>query len=188
MVPVNVKLNRKTCCILELLLSYPVREYTSIEIKEKTGLDITGLYLCLMRLEDAGWIEHRIDTFTLSHTGTHKRRYYKLTELGQEKAREAILNDGDYMKMCQENTTDTTHSISRFSRIGENDTFQTVALRLTWKQRLKFIVKMLRSGIILFNVQSQQGTETDVRLSKKYEAGDFQATSILEAEKVFIHK
>lgn len=79
-----------TLKVLGALLSSPRDELPGIEIGSLAKLASGSLYPILLRLEGAGWVESRWETDDPKELGRPRRRYYRITGLGAQKARSAI--------------------------------------------------------------------------------------------------
>jgi PadR family transcriptional regulator PadR len=62
------------------------------QIAKSTGRHGPTVYRVLERLNDAGWLTARWEDDT--PPGTPRRRYYRLTEQGMERARELLTERG----------------------------------------------------------------------------------------------
>ncbi len=77
-----------TLQVLDALLADPTRERYGLELSKSSGIAHGTMYGILVRLEDWGWLENRLE-YPLE-SATPPRRYYRLTSDGAQRAREAI--------------------------------------------------------------------------------------------------
>ena len=77
-----------TLQVLHALLADPTREHYGLELSKSSGIAHGTMYGILVRLEDWGWLENRLDY--VADRATHPRRYYRLTSDGAVRAREAV--------------------------------------------------------------------------------------------------
>ncbi|GIH24409.1 PadR family transcriptional regulator [Acrocarpospora phusangensis] len=77
--------------VLRAALSEPTREWYGLQMCDATGLPSGTIYPIISRLESSGWLESRWeDPHELAGEGRPRRRYYRLTEDGAERARVAL--------------------------------------------------------------------------------------------------
>jgi PadR family transcriptional regulator, regulatory protein PadR len=81
-----------TLQVLHALLADPTRERYGLELSKSSGIAHGTMYGILVRLEGWGWLENRLDY--LPDRATPPRRYYRLTSVGAERAREAVEQAG----------------------------------------------------------------------------------------------
>jgi PadR family transcriptional regulator len=81
-----------TLQVLHALLADPGRERYGLELSKSFGIAHGTMYGILVRLEDWGWLENRLEYSP--GRATPPRRYYRLTSDGAERAREAIAQAG----------------------------------------------------------------------------------------------
>jgi|HubBroStandDraft_3_1064219.scaffolds.fasta_scaffold833960_1 PadR family transcriptional regulator PadR len=80
-----------TQLVLRALLVEPTREMYGLQICEQAGLPSGTIHPILARLErEHGWLESRWEDVKPEEEGRPRRRYYKLTEDGAERARIAL--------------------------------------------------------------------------------------------------
>jgi DNA-binding PadR family transcriptional regulator len=80
-----------TQLVLSALLSNPTREMYGLQICAAAGLPSGTIHPILSRLEhEFGWLSSRWEDIEPEVEGRPKRRYYRLTEDGAERARIAI--------------------------------------------------------------------------------------------------
>ncbi|MEU7482301.1 PadR family transcriptional regulator [Lentzea sp. NPDC042327] len=80
----------QTQAVLHALLADPTAELYGLEIADRTHLMPGTTYPILVRLLTAGWITDRWEDVDPHEEERPRRRYFKLTEDGAEKAREAL--------------------------------------------------------------------------------------------------
>lgn len=71
--------------VLDAMLQAPDEDHWGFEIMKRTGLKSGTLYPLLARLETAGWVKS--DWGTQNDPGRPRRRYYRLTGVGERSAR-----------------------------------------------------------------------------------------------------
>ena len=78
--------------VLKLFLDAPPRaERSGNQIAGEIGVKSNGLYRMLHRLEDAGWLASRWESAKVAAKDARpRRRYYRMTKLGREKAGEKV--------------------------------------------------------------------------------------------------
>lgn len=80
-----------TQLVLRALLSDPAREMYGLQICQEAGLPSGTIHPILARLErEFGWLESRWEDVSPREQGRPRRRYYRLTEEGAERARAAV--------------------------------------------------------------------------------------------------
>ncbi|HEX6074135.1 MAG TPA: helix-turn-helix transcriptional regulator [Micromonosporaceae bacterium] len=81
-----------TQLVLRALLEHPTREMYGLEICQAAGLASGTIHPILARLEGLGWLESRWEDIDPVKEGRPKRRYYRLSRDGAERARYALAN------------------------------------------------------------------------------------------------
>jgi PadR family transcriptional regulator, regulatory protein PadR len=76
--------------VLRAMLEEPTREMYGLQICTAAGLPSGTIHPILARLEGAGWLESRWEDVDPQEEGRPRRRYYRLTEDGAERARIAL--------------------------------------------------------------------------------------------------
>jgi PadR family transcriptional regulator PadR len=71
------------------LLSDPRNELSGAEIARATKLASGTLYPILLRLDHAGWLDSRWEEGDPHRLGRPRRRFYSVTKLGAQRAKEA---------------------------------------------------------------------------------------------------
>lgn len=84
------RLSGPTLKVLRLYLMTPRTDRSGAEISKATGVGAGTLYPMLARLEDAGWFESEWENVDPSEAGRPRRRFYRMTGLGQTRARAAL--------------------------------------------------------------------------------------------------
>ncbi|MFB0490208.1 PadR family transcriptional regulator PadR [Methylobacterium sp. OAE515] len=84
------RLSGPTLKVLRLYLMTPRADRSGAEISKATGVGAGTLYPMLARLEDAGWFESEWENINASEAGRPRRRFYRMTGLGQTRARAAL--------------------------------------------------------------------------------------------------
>jgi DNA-binding PadR family transcriptional regulator len=79
-----------TLKVLGALLASPRDELSGAEIGRAARLASGTLYPILIRLEQAGWLESRWETEDPHELGRPRRRFYRVTGTGAQKARAAV--------------------------------------------------------------------------------------------------
>lgn len=76
--------------ILEVMLEAPNAEWYGLELAGRASLKSGTIYPILARLERAGWLESAWEDINPSLEGRPRRRFYRLTGLGERSALAAI--------------------------------------------------------------------------------------------------
>ena len=79
-----------TQLVLRALLAEPTQEMYGLQICTEAGLPSGTIHPILARLEGWGWLESRWEDINTHQEGRPRRRYYRLTEDGAERARIAL--------------------------------------------------------------------------------------------------
>jgi DNA-binding PadR family transcriptional regulator len=80
----------QTLAILKVLLTRPLEPRYGLDISNEAGLQRGTLYPALARLERAGWLTSFQEDIDEAAEGRRKRRYYRLTGEGAQKARQVL--------------------------------------------------------------------------------------------------
>ena len=88
----DVRLSGQALKLLKLLLERPTQGRSGAEIGRATKIGSGTLYPLLARLEQVGWLTSEWEIVDPSEAGRPRRRYYKLTALGQRNALEALAD------------------------------------------------------------------------------------------------
>jgi PadR family transcriptional regulator, regulatory protein PadR len=79
-----------TQLVLRALLDHPADELYGLEICAKAGLPSGTIHPILARLEKIAWLESRWEEADPREQGRPRRRYYRLSPDGAERARVAL--------------------------------------------------------------------------------------------------
>ena len=79
-----------TQLVLRALLAEPTREMYGLQICAAAGMPSGTIHPILARLQGLGWLESRWEDAVPQEEGRPRRRYYRLTEDGAERARIAL--------------------------------------------------------------------------------------------------
>ncbi len=89
--PSGPRMTIPTQLVLRALLAEPTREMYGLQICEQAGLPSGTIHPILARLENEhGWLTSRWEDIRPEDEGRPRRRYYRLTEDGAERARIAL--------------------------------------------------------------------------------------------------
>ncbi len=83
------RLTAQTLKVLTALITSGSSETSGAQIADSTNLMSGTLYPILIRLEEAGWVESRWETEEPSKLGRPRRRFYRVTGIGEMEARAA---------------------------------------------------------------------------------------------------
>jgi len=86
----KVRMSGQTLKLLKLMIERPREARSGAEISRLTSIGSGTLYPLLQRLEAAGWLTSEWENIEPSEAGRPRRRYYKLTGLGQTQAVAAL--------------------------------------------------------------------------------------------------
>jgi DNA-binding PadR family transcriptional regulator len=86
----KIRMSGPTLRLLKLLLENPREGQSGAQISKQTGIGSGTLYPLLQRLENASWLKSEWEKTDPSEVGRPRRRFYKLTGLGQNGARTAL--------------------------------------------------------------------------------------------------
>jgi PadR family transcriptional regulator PadR len=75
---------------IRAMLAEPTREMYGLEICKAAELPSGTLHPILARLERCGWLESRWEDIEPTEEGRPRRRYYRLSPYGAERARAAL--------------------------------------------------------------------------------------------------
>ncbi len=92
MVDQDVRLTQPTLKVLRFLLETPREGRSGAEMSKATKVGSGTLYPMLARLEAAGWLSSEWEMVDPSEVGRPRRRFYKLTAVGQNNARAALAD------------------------------------------------------------------------------------------------
>ena len=86
----DFRMTLQTQMVLRVLLSDLLGQHYGLEIAKEAGLPSGSIYPILARLETAGWITSDWEDIDEAAEGRRRRRYYRLTAEGRQKAQEAL--------------------------------------------------------------------------------------------------
>jgi PadR family transcriptional regulator PadR len=86
----QLRLSSQTLKVLGALISSPRDELSGSEIGRMTKIASGTLYPILLRLERSKWLESRWENDNPSTLGRPRRRFYRVTPLGEKNAKEAF--------------------------------------------------------------------------------------------------
>ena len=89
--PSGPRMTIPTQLVLRALLAKPTQEMYGLQICEQAGLPSGTIHPILARLENEhGWLTSQWEDISPEDEGRPRRRYYRLTEDGAERARIAL--------------------------------------------------------------------------------------------------
>lgn len=88
--PPGLRMTLATQLVLREMLAEPTREMYGLQICQKAELPSGTIHPILARLERLGWLESHWEDTVPQEEGRPRRRYYRLTEDGAERARIAL--------------------------------------------------------------------------------------------------
>jgi DNA-binding PadR family transcriptional regulator len=88
----DVRLTQPTLKVLRFLLETPREGRSGAEMSKATKVGSGTLYPMLARLESAGWLTSEWEVIDPREAGRPRRRFYKLTALGQNNAHAALAD------------------------------------------------------------------------------------------------
>jgi DNA-binding PadR family transcriptional regulator len=88
----DVRLTQPTLKVLRFLLETPREGRSGAEMSKATKVGSGTLYPMLARLETVGWLSSEWETIDPSEAGRPRRRFYKLTAVGQNNAHAALTD------------------------------------------------------------------------------------------------
>src|SRR5215471_1160292 len=86
----DVRLSERGLRVLRFMIEQPRASRSGAEIAKATKIGSGTLYPLLARLEAAGWFTSQWEDVDPHDAGRPRRRLYKLTGVGQRRAREAL--------------------------------------------------------------------------------------------------
>src|SRR4051794_37357317 len=87
----DVRLTQPALKVLRFLMETPREGRSGAEMSKATKVGSGTLYPMLARLEAAGWLTSEWEGIDPSEAGRPRRRFYRLTAVGQNSAREALV-------------------------------------------------------------------------------------------------
>ena len=88
----HIRLTQPTLKVLRFLLERPREGRSGADMSKATKVGSGTLYPMLARLESAGWLASEWEVIDPSEAGRPRRRFYKLTAVGQNNARAALAD------------------------------------------------------------------------------------------------
>lgn len=88
----DVRLTQPTLKVLRFLLETPREGRSGAEMAKATKVGSGTLYPMLARLEAAGWLSSEWEMIDPREAGRPRRRFYRLTAVGQNNARAALAD------------------------------------------------------------------------------------------------
>lgn len=89
--PKSPRISGPTLKVLRLLMENPESRRAGSEITTATGIKAGTLYPLLQRLEAARWIKGDWEKIDPAREGRPKRKFYRLTATGRDKAEKALI-------------------------------------------------------------------------------------------------
>jgi PadR family transcriptional regulator PadR len=93
-----MRITHQTRLVLQALLDARDQESYGFDLVRTTGVKAGTLYPVLERLSAEGWLSSRWENINEADEGRRRRRYYRLTSLGERCARAAIGQDRDPLR------------------------------------------------------------------------------------------
>jgi PadR family transcriptional regulator, regulatory protein PadR len=84
------RMTYSTLLVVRAMLVEPAREMYGLEICKAAELPSGTIHPILARLERCGWLESRWEDINPTEEGRPRRRYYRLSPFGAERARTAL--------------------------------------------------------------------------------------------------
>jgi DNA-binding PadR family transcriptional regulator len=88
----DVRLTQPALKVLRFLMETPREGCSGAEMSKATKVGSGTLYPMLARLEAAGWLTSEWEVIDPSEAGRPRRRFYRLTAVGQNSARKALAD------------------------------------------------------------------------------------------------
>ena len=88
----DVRLTQPALKVLRFLVETPREGRSGAEMSKATKVGSGTLYPMLARLEAAGWLTSEWEVIDPSEVGRPRRRFYRLTAIGQNNARKALAD------------------------------------------------------------------------------------------------
>lgn len=97
----RIRITDATMRVLLMFLSSPTEEFSGADFVNQIRIFSGTLYPILQRLEKAKWLESRWEDTAPEELGRPRRKYYRLTKLGQQSAdaelrARGILGESDF--------------------------------------------------------------------------------------------
>ena len=87
-----------TLKVLRVFLDDPAGQAYGLELIQRTGIKAGALYPILNRLEGEGWIRGEWEEIDEAAMGRRRRRYYRLTNDGEDRARRVLSETADLLR------------------------------------------------------------------------------------------
>ncbi len=88
------RLTHQTLKVLRMFMNAPTRAFAGSDIAKETRLMSGTLYPILARLEKAEWLTSEWEVLDPSEIGRPRKRYYRITALGQNRSNLAFSELG----------------------------------------------------------------------------------------------
>ncbi len=88
----DVRLTQPMLKVLRFLLETPHERRSGAEMSKATRVGSGTLYPMLARLEAAGWLTSEWEVIDPREAGRPRRRFYRLTAVGQNRTRAALAD------------------------------------------------------------------------------------------------
>jgi len=88
----DVRLSQQGLKVLRFLMETPREGRSGAEMSKTTKVGSGTLYPMLARLEAAGWLTSEWEVIDPSEAGRPRRRFYRLTGVGQNRAHAALAD------------------------------------------------------------------------------------------------
>lgn len=88
----DVRLTQPALKVLRFLMETPREGRSGAEMSKATRVGSGTLYPMLARLEVAGWLTSEWEMIDPSEVGRPRRRFYRMTAVGQNNARVALAD------------------------------------------------------------------------------------------------
>lgn len=93
-----MRISHQTRIVLQAFLDSPDDESYGFVLAQITGLAAGTLYPVLQRLLSDGWLAARWEDVDERAEGRRRRRYYRLTGVGELNARAAVASDASALR------------------------------------------------------------------------------------------
>lgn len=86
----EVRLTQPSLRILATFFREGQKQHSGADISRDLGIASGTLYPILYRLEGVGWLESEWESIDPSEEGRPRKRFYRLTPIGRQKAKAAL--------------------------------------------------------------------------------------------------
>jgi PadR family transcriptional regulator PadR len=93
-----MRISHQTRIVLQAFLDHPGEELYGFTLAEYTGLKAGTLYPLLQRLLAEGWLTGRWEAVDERAVGRRRRRYYRLSGVGEGRALQAVQKQTDGLR------------------------------------------------------------------------------------------